>query len=87
MYLNVAQMGEGVFGIEAAAQLYFGVPASKLTPEQAALIAAALPGPRLYNIAKPGPWLRKHRDWVLSQMRYVEDDPDVRALLRDRRPD
>lgn len=87
MYLNVAQMGEGVFGIEAAAQLYFGVPASKLTPEQAALIAAALPGPRLYNIAKPGPWLRKRRDWVLRQMGPVKDDPDVRALLRDRRSD
>lgn len=82
-YLNVAEMGPRIFGIEAASRHYFGRPASALTREQAALIAAALPGPGIYDIAKPGPWLRNRRNWVLRQMSNIEDAPAVRTLIRD----
>lgn len=58
VYLNVAEMDEGVFGIEAAAQRYFGRSARDLTAAQAARIAAALPSPRKRNAAKPDKWLR-----------------------------
>lgn len=53
VYLNVAETGEGVFGVEAAAQRAFGVPAAKLSARQAALIAAILPAPRSRSAAKP----------------------------------
>ena len=57
-YLNVAEWGEGVYGIEAAAQRDFRVPASALTTRQAALLATALPNPILRNVLQPS---RKHR--------------------------
>jgi monofunctional biosynthetic peptidoglycan transglycosylase len=53
VYLNVIEWGPGVFGAEAAARTYFGVPASALTPHQAALMAAVLPNPRRWSPALP----------------------------------
>ncbi|MBB5753631.1 monofunctional biosynthetic peptidoglycan transglycosylase [Prosthecomicrobium pneumaticum] len=53
IYLNVAQWGPGLFGIEAAAQHYFNRPAARLTARQAALLATALPNPEVRNPAKP----------------------------------
>jgi monofunctional biosynthetic peptidoglycan transglycosylase len=49
LYLNYAEWAEGVFGAEAAARHHFGVPASALTPEQSAWLAAILPSPRRYE--------------------------------------
>ena len=45
VYLNIAEFGDGVFGVEAASQRYFGKPASRLTMSEAALLAAVLPNP------------------------------------------
>ena len=59
VYLNVAETGNGIFGVEAAAQHYFGVSAAKLSDRQAALIAAALPNPKERNPAKPSNYLAK----------------------------
>ena len=53
VYLNVAEWGEGLFGAEAAARRYFGRSAAELTPRQAALLAAALPNPRMRDPRKP----------------------------------
>ncbi|MBN9000407.1 MAG: transglycosylase domain-containing protein, partial [Rhizobiales bacterium] len=53
IYLNIAEWGPGLFGIEAAAQHYFGKSAKDLTARQAALLTAALPNPILRNPAKP----------------------------------
>jgi len=54
IYLNIAEWGPGIYGVEAAAQFYFNRQASKLTPRQAALLATALPNPYLRNPANPG---------------------------------
>ncbi|WP_347311831.1 monofunctional biosynthetic peptidoglycan transglycosylase [Defluviimonas sp. SAOS-178_SWC] len=59
VYLNVAETGKGVFGVEAAAQAYFEKPASALSATQAALIAAALPDPKGRNPARPSGFLRQ----------------------------
>jgi monofunctional biosynthetic peptidoglycan transglycosylase len=59
IYLNIAEWGPGIYGIEAAAQHHFGVSASKLTRRQAALLAVTLPNPEARNPAKPGPGLRR----------------------------
>ncbi len=81
VYLNVAEMGQGVFGAEAAAQHCFGKPAARLTPAQAALITVTLPSPRRFNCARPSPYMRARQPWVLRQMRHVGDvlDPEVLA--------
>ncbi|MFC6446861.1 monofunctional biosynthetic peptidoglycan transglycosylase [Shinella zoogloeoides] len=59
IYLNVAEWGPGIYGIEAAAQHHFNVPAAKLTRRQAALLAASLPNPRERNAGKPGRGLQR----------------------------
>lgn len=59
IYLNIAEWGPGIYGVEAAAQHHFGVPASKLTRRQAALLAVTLPNPQARNPARPGPGLRR----------------------------
>jgi monofunctional biosynthetic peptidoglycan transglycosylase len=69
LYLNVVEMGERVYGAEAAAQSYFHVSASALSPQQAALLAACLPNPRLMNPAAPNKRLRWRQRMVLSRMK------------------
>jgi monofunctional glycosyltransferase len=71
-YLNVAEFGPGVFGVEAAAQRFFGVPASRLTAPQAALLAAVLPNPHRLNAARPSAYVRGRQGWILTQMRLLE---------------
>jgi monofunctional biosynthetic peptidoglycan transglycosylase len=71
-YLNVAEFGPGVFGVEAASQRFFGVPASRLTAPQAALLAAVLPNPHRLNVARPSAYVRSRQGWILTQMRLLE---------------
>ncbi len=69
LYLNVVEMGERVYGAEAAAQAYFHVSASSLSPAQAALLASCLPNPRVMNPAAPNKRLRWRQRMVLSRMK------------------
>lgn len=69
IYINVVEMGERVYGAEAAAQSYFHSPAASLSPSQAALLAACLPNPRVMNPASPNKRLRWRQRMVLSRMR------------------
>lgn len=71
VYLNVAQFGGSVFGVEAAAQTYFNKPAAALTRHEAALLAAALPSPSLLRVDAPSDYLRQRQRWVLNQMRLL----------------
>ena len=72
VYLNVIEMGDGIYGIEAAAQTFFKKPAAKLTRGQAALIAAVLPNPRRWNPAKPTAYIQGRQTWILRQMNNLE---------------
>ena len=69
IYLNVVEMGESVYGAEAAAESYFHASAGSLSPSQAALLAACLPNPRVMNPAAPNKRLRWRQRMVLSRMR------------------
>jgi monofunctional biosynthetic peptidoglycan transglycosylase len=69
LYLNVVEMGESVYGAEAAAESYFHASAGSLSPSQAALLAACLPNPRIMNPAAPNKRLRWRQRMVLSRMR------------------
>jgi monofunctional biosynthetic peptidoglycan transglycosylase len=68
IYLNVIEWGNGVFGAEAAAQYHFGIPASELTPAQAAQLAAMVPSPRRYKPGTETPYLLKRTEIILSRM-------------------
>ncbi len=87
-YLNVAEFGPGVFGAEAAAQRFFGRPAAKLTPEQAARLAAVLPNPRKWKAASPGPYVQRRVQWILGQIGYrpVQPEPEEEELGPDTDP-
>ena len=67
-YLNIVEFGDGIYGVEAAAQHYFGKPASKLNASEAALLAAVLPNPHRYSVKSPGPYVRDRQQWILQQM-------------------
>lgn len=69
LYLNVVEMGEHVYGAEAASQSYFQISASALSPTQAALLASCLPNPRLMNPGAPNKRLRWRQHMVLSRMK------------------
>jgi monofunctional glycosyltransferase len=81
VYVNVAEMGEGIFGIEAASQAYFKKPASRLTRPEAAMIIASLPNPKKFTVKPISRWVRWKYPRVLQQMRNIEDDPDVVRLV------
>jgi len=68
VYLNVIEMGEGIYGIEAAAQTYYNKPAAKLNRSQSAMIAAVLPNPRRWTPARPTPYIVRRQGWILRQM-------------------
>lgn len=66
LYLNVAEWGDGIYGADAAARVWFHVPAAELSPEQAAVLAAMLPAPRKRNPRHPSPHLKARAAQVLE---------------------
>jgi monofunctional biosynthetic peptidoglycan transglycosylase len=68
VYLNIAELGDGVFGVEAASQRYFRKPAAHLSPEEAALLAAVLPNPMRLKVDRPSAYVEERRSWILQQM-------------------
>jgi len=71
VYLNIAEFGPGIFGVEAASQRYFHKPASRLTAADAALLAAVLPNPIRYRAAAPSGYVRERQQWIMRQMRQL----------------
>ncbi|MGK2942534.1 MAG: monofunctional biosynthetic peptidoglycan transglycosylase [Immundisolibacter sp.] len=71
VYLNVAQFGGSVFGVEAAARTYFDKPAAALSPQEAALLAAALPSPSVLRVDAASSYLRGRQRWVMNQMQRL----------------
>ena len=70
-YLNSIEMGQGVFGVEAASRYYFGKSAADLTKSEAAWIAVCLPNPKKYDPKNPSSYLSRKHSWVMRQMNYV----------------
>ena len=71
VYVNVAEMGQGIYGVEAAAQHYFQKPAADLTRSECALLATVLPDPRDRSPRAPTGSMRERQDWILGQMRNL----------------
>jgi len=82
MYLNVSEMGKGVYGIEAAARYYFNKPAKSLTRLEAAKIAACLPDPKKYTIKPLSGFVASKSAWIIGQMGILQNKPDYQKLLQ-----
>jgi monofunctional glycosyltransferase len=81
MYLNVAEMGDGVFGIEAAAQSYFNKPAKNLSRQEAAMIAACLPSPKRYKVKPASGYVAVRSRTIVQQMNNLQSDPDIQEVI------
>lgn len=68
VYANVIEWGDGVYGVEAASQLYFNKPAKNLSAGEAALLAAVVPNPRRWSAAKPTSYILRRKGFILSRM-------------------
>ncbi len=71
VYLNSAEFGRGVWGVEAASRHFFGKSAARLTRHEAALLAAVLPSPKRMRVANPSAYVRGRQEWILGQMRML----------------
>lgn len=69
VYLNIAEFGDHIYGIEAASRRFFGVSAKQLTASQAALLAATLPNPLRLKADQPSTYVYRRQNWILGQMR------------------
>ena len=85
MYLNVAQFGDGIYGVQAAAGRFWHKPARRLSSAEAALLAAVLPNPLRLHAERPSRYVLGRRDWILGQMRGLGGDAYLRALESEHR--
>ncbi|MFD3246462.1 monofunctional biosynthetic peptidoglycan transglycosylase [Rahnella aquatilis] len=79
VYLNIVEFGDGVFGVEQAAQHFFHKPASRLTASQAALLAAVLPNPHLFKVNAPSAYVIRRQQWILRQMSQLGGESFLQA--------
>ena len=82
VYLNCIEMGDGIFGIEAAAQAYFSKPAAQLSRQEAAMITACFPNPKVYTVKPVSAFVSRKAGWIQQQMNNIESDEDVQALIK-----
>ena len=82
MYLNVVEMGRGIYGSQAAAKAYFKKDAARLTRKEAAMIASCLPNPKKYTVKPVSSYVAAKNGWVLRQMAYLEKQKDIKELIK-----
>ena len=82
VYLNVIEMGPGIFGIEAASQKYFSKSAKKLSRAEAAMIIACLPNPKKFSVKPMSSRVAWRYPQILREMNNIEDDEDIIALIK-----
>ncbi|MBC5773272.1 monofunctional biosynthetic peptidoglycan transglycosylase [Pontibacter sp. KCTC 32443] len=81
VYLNIAEMGDGVFGVEAASQLYFNKPAKDVGRKQAALLAAVLPNPIKYSAKNPSGYILRKRGRIARAMGRLGGTTYIKSIL------
>jgi len=86
VYLNVIEMGKGIYGIEAASQTYFSKPAISLSRYEAAMIASCLRNPKIFTIKPLSRAVAIRSQWVLAQMNNLEGDPDIQKIISEVKP-
>jgi monofunctional biosynthetic peptidoglycan transglycosylase len=81
VYLNVIEMGDGIFSIEMAAKKYFNKPAKDLSRREAAMIAACLPNPKRLKVKPASGYVLKRTSDIMKQMAFLEPDPDIQKII------
>ena len=81
-YLNLAEWGDGLFGVEAAAQARFGKAANELTAREAALLAAVLPSPNKWRLDPPGSYVRQRAGTLQARMNVVDGEGLAACVLK-----
>lgn len=82
MYLNVAEMGKGIFGVQAASKAYFNKDAKNLNRAEAAMIAASLPNPKVYTVKPLSSYVGNRYNEIIRQMNNLDGDEDIEALIK-----
>ena len=82
MYLNVAEMGKGIFGVQAASKAYFNKDAKNLNRAEAAMIAASLPNPKVYTVKPLSSYVGNRYNEIIRQMNNLDGDEDIEALMK-----
>lgn len=82
VYLNIAETGKGIFGVQAAAKLYFNKDAKNLLKAEAAKIAACLPNPKLYTVKPMSRYVGSRYGNILQQMSNLYDDEEINAIVK-----
>jgi len=85
MYLNVIETGDGIFGVERAANIYFNKSAKNLTPLEAASIAACLPNPKKFKARPATGYIQGRARRINQQMNFLAPDPDIQAVIGKKR--
>ncbi len=83
VYLNVIEMGDGIYGAQAASTIFFHKDAKKISKSEASLIAAVLPNPRKFSAAKPSTYVKKRQAWVIHQMALWGGTLDYKKLIHN----
>jgi monofunctional biosynthetic peptidoglycan transglycosylase len=81
VYLNVIEMGDGIFGAEKAAQIYFNKPAKNLTRREAAMIAACLPNPKVFTVKPATRYIANRYPVIMRQMNNLDSDDDILTII------
>ena len=84
MYLNIAQFGDGIYGVQAAAERFWRKPALRLTSGEAALLAAVLPNPLRLHAERPSHYVLERQEWILGQMRGLGGEGYLHAIEKER---
>lgn len=82
VYLNVIEMGKGIYGVEAASQQYFGKSAKAISRKEAAMMIACLPNPKVFTVQPESRFVNWKSIWILKQMSNIQNDDDIEALVK-----
>jgi monofunctional biosynthetic peptidoglycan transglycosylase len=80
IYINIAEMGDNIFGVGMASKIYLKKNPAKLTEQESALIAAVLPNPRRFSVKNPSLYVKERQSWILEQMHLLGGVSYIRNL-------
>lgn len=80
VYLNIAELGPGLYGVPAASRVHFGKPASEISDAEAALLAAVLPNPHRLDAARPSDYVLERQRWILRHVERLRRERWLEAL-------
>lgn len=78
VYINIVELGEGVYGIDAASRLYFDKPGTEINLNEGTLMAVVLPNPIKFDLANPSPYMFRRKNWILTQVNNLGGENLIR---------